>query len=131
MSWVELFVVLGVCHMVGDFVLQTDGQAEHKRGGLGRERPARRALAAHLATYMLAFVPALVWIGVTDGSGTALASAAAIAVPHAIQDDGRLLGRYMTAVKGLQAGRNQLVAVLTDQALHAVALLVLALVVGS
>ena len=55
MSWVELFAVLAVCHMVGDFVVQTNWQAAHKRGGLGGERDASRALASHIATYTLTF----------------------------------------------------------------------------
>jgi uncharacterized protein DUF3307 len=116
--------------MVGDFVLQTDWQATHKHGGLGSARPSRRALAGHLATYAMAFVPAVIWIGDVRGIPTAVASAAAIVVPHAIQDDGRLLRRYMRSVKKLRPENDPLVATLTDQAFHAVALLLVALIVG-
>jgi Protein of unknown function (DUF3307) len=129
-SWVELFAVLAVCHMVGDFVVQTNWQAAHKRGGLGGDRDARRALASHIATYTLTFVPALVWIGDVRGAGAAVGVAAAIAFPHLIQDDGRLLRSYMRSVKHVDPD-DQLVAVLVDQACHAVVLLVTALIVAS
>ena len=48
--------------MVGDYLLQTDWQARNKRGGLGGDPVARRALLTHVTTYTLAFVPALIWI---------------------------------------------------------------------
>ena len=44
MSWVSVFAGFLVAHMVGDYLLQTDWQARHKRGGLqrpGRPPPAR------------------------------------------------------------------------------------------
>ena len=63
MSWVEVFVVLVVCHLAGDFLLQTDWQASNKYGGLGGDPVRRRALFTHIVTYTLAFLPALVWIG--------------------------------------------------------------------
>ncbi len=62
--------------MVGDYLLQTDWQARHKTGGLGRNPVARRALLAHVATYTLAFVPALIWIGDELGAGWALLAGA-------------------------------------------------------
>ena len=68
MSWVEVFAVFCVSHAVGDFLLQTEFQAVHKRGGLGGDATARRALLAHTLSYTLAFVPALAWIGAELGS---------------------------------------------------------------
>ena len=41
MSWVEVFAVLMVSHLAGDFLLQTEWQATHKFGGLA-PRPGRR-----------------------------------------------------------------------------------------
>ena len=39
MPWVEIFAVFFVSHQVGDYLIQTDWQAMHKRGGLsGRGR---------------------------------------------------------------------------------------------
>ena len=63
MTWTAVLAGFFVAHMVGDYLLQTDWQARHKAGGLGRDPVARRALLAHVATYTLAFVPALIWIG--------------------------------------------------------------------
>ena len=117
--------------MVGDFVVQTNWQAAHKHGGLGPDRDSTRALASHIATYTLTFVPALVWIGDVRGAGAAVGVAAAIAVPHLIQDDGRLLRSYMRSVKDIDPEDDQLVAVLVDQACHAVVLLATALIVAS
>ena len=50
MPWVEIFAVLVVSHLAGDFLLQTEWQATHKRAGLGRDPVRRRALVAHAAT---------------------------------------------------------------------------------
>ena len=73
MPWVEVFAVFTVCHLTGDYLLQTDWQARNKRGGLGSGHPvARRALVSHIATYTLAFVPALVWLEVAKGLSVAV-----------------------------------------------------------
>lgn len=130
MSWVEVFTAFVVCHLVGDYLLQTDWQARHKRGGLARGAPreARRALLTHIGTYTLAFVPALV---VSDLGVQLLWVIPAIAVPHLIQDDGRLLAAYMKRVKRLDPTENLPVSIAVDQTFHMLALLVLALLVGS
>ena len=45
MEWAEITIVFWVSHLAGDFLLQTDWQAEHKHGGLGRDsRVPYRAL---------------------------------------------------------------------------------------
>ena len=54
MSWVSVFAGFLVAHMVGDYLLQTDWQARHKRGGL-TDPAARRPLVTHVTTYTLAF----------------------------------------------------------------------------
>ena len=128
MSWVEVFAVLVVSHLVGDFLLQTDWQATNKAGGLGPESLHRRALFSHVATYMLAFVPALVWIGIETDAAWAVVIAAAIAIPHAIQDDRRLLYAYMAQVKGLTETSSGL-AVAVDQSFHVLFLFGAALLV--
>ena len=82
--------MLVVSHAVGDFLLQTEWQATHKRGGLGRDPLRRRALLAHVATYTLAFAPALAWLaGDLDAVGGR--ARRGDLPPHAAQDDGRLL----------------------------------------
>ena len=126
MSWVEVFAVFVVSHAVGDFLLQTEFQALHKRGGLGGDPTARRALAAHVLTYTLAFLPALVWLGGEQGAAAALAVAAGVAVPHGVQDDGRLLGAYARAVKHTDPQPGMLMLAV-DQSFHLVVLFALAL----
>jgi len=130
MSWVEVFAVFGVSHLVGDFLLQTDFQARHKYAGLGADPVHRRALRNHMATYMLAFVPALLWIASETNLAEAIGVALLIAIPHWIQDDGRLLDAYMTVVKGLSKTSSGL-RVAVDQSFHAVFLFLVALIIGS
>lgn len=128
MSWVEVFAVLVVSHLVGDFLLQTDWQARFKENGLGPEPEHRRALASHVFTYMLAFVPALIWIGIETDVAWAVLTAAVIAVPHLVQDDRRLLDAYMRKVKGLAESSPGL-RIAVDQAFHVVFLFGTALLV--
>jgi hypothetical protein len=130
MAWVEVFAVFLVSHLTGDYLLQTDWQARHKRGGLGGDPVALRALLSHISTYTLAFVPALVWLAGDIGAG-AIAAGAAIALPHLIQDDGRLLGVYVRRVKGYDAADNPSVTAAVDQSFHLLAMFALALVVGT
>jgi len=128
-SWVAVFDVFLVCHLVGDFLLQTDWQANHKHGGLGGDPVRRRALASHLITYTLAFLPAFVWIGLETGLWRALLAAVVVAVPHLIQDDGRLLDAYMRRVKGPDSVVSPGIRVACDQSFHVVALFGAALLV--
>src|SRR5919106_3750760 len=130
MAWVEIFAVFAVSHLVGDYVLQTDWQAVHKRGGLGRDPTARRALRSHIATYTVAFVPALIWLGTEIGPVGAIGIGTLIAVPHLIQDDGRLLSAYIGAVKGVREP-SELLWMSVDQSLHFVALLGAALLAAA
>lgn len=130
MIWVEVFAVFVVCHMVGDFILQTDWQARNKYGGLGDERERQRALWSHVLVYTLCFVPALVWIGIETDLTRALIAANLVFWPHLIQDDGRLLDAYMRRVKGLAAGGNLGLRVAVDQSFHLVFLFGTALYVA-
>ena len=129
MPWVEVFAAFVVCHLVGDYLLQTDWQALNKRGGLGPDPLARRALFSHIVTYTLAFVPALVWLA-DDIGAWAIATAALIAVPHWVQDDGRLLAAYVVRVKHTDPRANPSIAAAADQTFHFVALFLTALWVG-
>jgi hypothetical protein len=129
-AWVEVFAVFVVCHMVGDFVLQTDWQARHKYGGLGPDPTARRALVAHVLLYTAAFVPALVWLADSLGAGVA-GIVALIAIPHLVQDDGRLVGVYLRSIKRSDAQPGGFVALAVDQSLHVVTLFAIALIAGS
>ncbi|HET9094941.1 MAG TPA: DUF3307 domain-containing protein [Solirubrobacteraceae bacterium] len=130
MTWPALFVLFFATHQCGDYILQTDWQATHKRNGLGRDPRARRALFSHTLTYSVAYIPAFLWIQTRLGWET-LIIAAAVSFPHLIQDDGRLLRAYLRRVKGMDPVANHVVAALVDQAAHMVALLGAALLVSA
>lgn len=130
MAWTEVFIVLVISHLVGDFLLQTDWQAKYKYGGLGPDPVRRRALGTHIVTYVLCFLPALIWIAAEGGLDRAVLAAIIIAVPHWVQDDGRLLDLYMAAVKGT-ADSSPGLRIAVDQSFHAVALFLTALVIAS
>ena len=126
MIWVEVFAVFLVSHLVGDFVLQTEWQAQHKAGGLGPAREPRRALLTHVSVYMLCFVPAFAWLW-DDAGWLVLVVAALLFATHAVQDDGRLLEAYARRVKRMEADSHPLVVIAVDQSLHVVVLFGLAL----
>jgi type IV secretory pathway TrbD component len=130
MPWVEIFAVFIVSHLVGDFLLQTNVQATHKRGGLGAGGESARGLLSHTLTYTLAFVPALIWLA-TDIGFAAIGIGLLIALPHMLQDDGRLLDVYMRRVKGVEPVPGGLLIVAVDQAWHVLALFLVALLAGS
>jgi hypothetical protein len=113
-DWVTVLAAFVLSHLAGDYLLQTDFQAMHKFGGLGRDPVRRRALCAHVATYTLAFVPALIWIG----GATAAVLVVAIAIPHLIIDDGRLLRAYVRRVKHVEGDPPLVVLLGVDQTLH-------------
>ena len=128
MAWVEIFAVLFVSHGLGDYLLQTDWQAKNKRGGLGRNALARRALFSHVSSYTLAFVPAGIWLADEMSALGLIALAAAIFIPHLVQDDGRLLTIYVRRVKGEGAATTPAVYTSVDQSLHMIVLFLTALV---
>jgi hypothetical protein len=71
-----------------------------------------------------------VWLADNLGAGV-LWVAALVAVPHLVQDDGRLLGLYMSKVKRLDPFADPSVTTAVDQAFHVVALFALALLAGA
>jgi hypothetical protein len=129
-DWAEIFAVFVVSHLTGDFLVQTDWQARNKRGGLGADPVARRALFAHVATYTVAFVPALIWLGGEIGAWAAVGIGALVALPHLIVDDGRLLETYVRRVKGVASPPDSLLAAV-DQSVHFLALFGAALVAAA
>ena len=129
MPWVEVFVVFLISHLVGDYLLQTDWQALHKRGAFTGTPEMRRALASHVATYTLAFVPGLIWLSSKTHFWT-FGVAALIAIPHLIQDDGTLLYRYALFVKKADIRELPTVGAAVDQSFHLLALFGLALLAG-
>lgn len=130
MPWVQVFAVFVVSHAVGDYMLQTEWQALNKHGGLSGDPVRRRALVSHIVTYTLAFIPALIWLSDSLGLGI-FWLAALIAIPHLIQDDGRLLTSYAMTVKKADIRANPALGISLDQSFHLLALFLTALVVGS
>lgn len=122
MSWAEVFVVFFVSHLVGDYLFQTDQQARLKRGGLGSDPEARRALFSHVFVYTLAFVPALIWIGNEQGPWVAVLIAAIIALPHLVIDDGRFVKGWVRIVKRSPEPFAPGLVPLVDQSFHLVCL---------
>ena len=78
---------------------------------------------------MLAFVPALIWLGDELGTGAALGIALAIWLPHLVIDDGRLVRIYMHRVKRGLNPSPELTA-MVDQSMHVVSLFAVALLVA-
>ena len=130
MPWVEIFAVFVISHLAGDYILQTEWQALNKRGGLTGSRTMRRALVSHIVSYTLAFVPGLIWLWGSLHAGVLLV-AALIAIPHLIQDDGRLLYSYAKTFKKADIIANPSLVAALDQSFHLLALFLLALVAGS
>lgn len=118
MIWVEPFAAFVVCHAAGDYLLQTEWQARHKHAGLGHDPVARRALTLHVSTYTLAFVPALAWIASARDVGLAALLGAIVFATHLVQDDGRLLHRYIRRVKRLDPSARPSITMLVDQTFH-------------
>ena len=130
MRWEEVFAVFLVCHLAGDYLLQTDWQAVNKRGGLSRNTEARRALFSHVSIYTLMFVPAVVWIA-HKKSPLAFALLAVVFIPHLIQDDARALMAWNRIVKRSSPPPGDPVYMAIDQSFHVVFLFATALLAVS
>ena len=116
MSWPAALLALLVSHVAGDILLQTEWQAIEKARGLA-DPAGRRALFRHVATYTLAFVPALIWIGAETDPVRAVVVGALVAVPHLLVDDGRVVHAWLRRVKHVDdPGAGLMVAV--DQSFH-------------
>jgi hypothetical protein len=127
MAWTELFLVFLVAHLVGDFLFQTDWQANHKRGGLGRDPVARRALLTHGLTYTVAFAGAVIWFASERSALGALAVAAGVTVPHVLIDHGSAVPLWIRHVKKNPLPPPAGLGVAVDQSMHVVCLFSLAL----
>jgi type IV secretory pathway VirB3-like protein len=128
-SWSEVMLALLVSHVVGDVLLQTDEQAREKVLGFS-DTTGRRALVGHVATYLAAFIPALVWIALETSALRALAVAALVAITHLVIDDGRLVRLWLRNVKRA-ANPARALSIAVDQSFHVLCLLGAALVAAS
>ncbi|MGZ4169152.1 MAG: hypothetical protein ACXVSA_20755, partial [Solirubrobacteraceae bacterium] len=81
----------------------------------------RRALMSHATTYMLPYLPVLVWIGHDRGLVRAVVVALLIAVPHVLVDDGRFVGVWLRQVKHSPHPAPSL-RLMVDQSFHVVCL---------
>jgi hypothetical protein len=114
---------------VGDVLFQTEWQAREK-GHSFPDPQGRRALAGHVATYLSAFIPALVWIAVETNPLRAVGVAALVAITHLVIDDGRLVRAWLSKVK--RAGNPTLaLSIAVDQSFHVLCLLGAAFVAAS
>jgi hypothetical protein len=129
-TWVSVLAGFLVAHMVGDYLLQTDWQARHKRGGLSGDAVARKALVCHVTSYTLAFLPAFIWIGVELDGVRAIIAAVLVYVPHLVIDDGRAVALYLHRVKRVD-GLNLGLAASVDQSFHVLSLFLAAMVIGA
>jgi hypothetical protein len=120
-AWTEAFIIFLICHLAGDFLLQTEWQAINKQGGLGADPIARRALLSHIASYLAAFLPALIWVAIEREATIAVVVAIVIAGPHLVQDDGRLIDAYLRRVKGVRVA-DETLRMAVDQSCHLLAL---------
>ena len=89
-GWPAVLLSLLASHLAGDVLMQTEWQAVNKAGGL-RETRSRKALLAHVSAYTASFLPALVWIGRRTSVQRAAVVGGAVAIPHLLVDDGRLV----------------------------------------
>jgi len=128
-SWSAALLLFLVSHAAGDILLQTDWQAITKVTGLANPS-GRRALTRHIGTYILAFVPALVWVGAETTALRAVAVGALIAVPHLVIDDGRIVSAWLRGVKHVSDPALGL-RIAVDQTFHAFCLLGAALVAAA
>ena len=119
-----------VSHLAGRLPAPDREPGNGQDGGLGGDANARRALASHTAWYTAAFVPGLIWLGTELDWVTVIVTGFAIAIPHAILDDGRALRLWMTRVKRTSAAPG-LLAMTVDQSFHILALFLLAVAVGT
>jgi hypothetical protein len=131
MTWPALFGVFLLSHLVGDFLLQTGWQANHKSHGLGGDPEARRALVWHGLVYTLAFVPALVWVASESGVAVGFGVGALVLLPHVIIDDGTLVASWVRHVKHVEGPPSVVVRLGVDQSLHVLALAAVALLATS
>lgn len=131
LSWPDLLIAFAVCHMAGDYLLQTDWQANGKTGGLGTTGEPRRALLTHVATYTLAFAPVVAWLAAEQGPWVAAAGVLAVAIPHAVVDDGGIVRWWVRRVKRVEGPAERRLHAPVDQTLHAVSLWAAALVLSA
>ena len=97
MPWVEVFAAFVVCHSWATICSKPIGRRSTSAAGLGRTRCRAARCVSHIVTYTLAFVPALDLAAPTTSGPGRSAWPPWSALPHMVQDDGRLLAAYIRA----------------------------------
>jgi hypothetical protein len=129
--WTSRFSDLLAAHALADFVLQTEYQARYKAGGIGGDARSRRALGSHVCVYTLTCAGVLAGVARSHGPAAALLTAGAIAIPHAVVDDKRLMARWMRRVKKVSAEPAPAnLALMVDQSVHLLSLWAVARALG-
>jgi hypothetical protein len=129
LGWPAVLLSLLASHLAGDFLVQTEWQAVNKTGGL-RESRSRKALLAHVIAYTASFSPALAWIARRTSVQRALMVGGAVAIPHLLVDDGRLVEVWVREVKRASQPPPAL-TVAVDQSFHVICLLGAALLAAA
>jgi hypothetical protein len=125
-TWPGVLLACLICHVGGDYLLQTEWQATTKGRGVG-DPEGRRALFLHVITYTAAFLPALAWIAARHDIGWAVLMGLAVAVPHLLIDDGSVVRWWLRYVKHV-AVPDRMLRLMVDQSMHLVCLLGVALI---
>ncbi len=129
--WSTRFADLLAAHALADFVLQTNSQARYKAGGFGGDARSRRALGSHVGVYTLACAGVLAGVARSRGPAVAVLTAGAIALPHAVIDDKRLITRWMKRVKKVDVEHPPAnLAMMVDQSVHLLSLWAVARALG-
>ena len=132
-EWVEVFAVFVVSHLVGDFLLQTDWQARHKRGGLGAG-PGRAARAASHTSPRTRSRSCRRSSGLADeiGAGATLGDRrCSCSVRTWSRTTAGCSRAYVRTVKRSNVPEHDFVFIACDQSFHVVALLLAALVAAA
>ena len=129
LGWPAVLLSLLASHLAGDVLMQTEWQAVNKAGGL-REPHSRKALLAHVSAYTGSFLPTLVWIGKRTTVKRAVTVGGAVAIPHLLVDDGRLVDVWLREVKRARQPPPALI-VAVDQSFHVICLMGAALVAAT
>jgi hypothetical protein len=117
-SWSAALLALLVSHVAGDVLLQSEWQVQMKVRGFA-DPVERRALIRHIATYMLASLPALGWIGAETTAARAVALGALVAITHQVIDSGGLVGASLRKIKRASKPAPAL-SIAVDQSFHIV-----------
>lgn len=119
-----MFEGMLLAHVVGDWLLQTEWQAQNKASHWG-------AMAAHIVVYHTALL-AVLWFGFSLRNGLTLLVVALLAISHVILDRRAFVHGLMRVLRlSVQRSPDPWFCIVIDQCLHFVLLGAAALVLSS